>query len=525
VATGLTKTALLNTNSAWTSATFAVPIHSEVTRGSTNNGIMHLSTSLSNTTVVQGPSLSYFGFRTPQTLPTTPAVNNITLTCTSAIDAYGTGADPNAGFYLVSSNYVTIGSAALVPSSADYSLIVSQSNANSSSAVFTFQYDTVITTAPTLFMSANFASNQFAYVSGVRIVYGTPRYVVTSTLGNMGNYYYSSPLLTYTGSPAAVSPSAEVNLSNITSGISGGAFGASLTCVSQLTSSTLGYSDSISITGVANNPSGSSGPYVASISAIADGPSYTLIYTTLPQTLPSLVAGVAGLGFHVSSATAGPTNVPPFNAGAPYSSTAYDKTADITTLQEVQVVNGSFTTPSAQTGSYLNYTTSYYTSNTTNTVNYSGISTTGYRFATFAWKLSTSRLYGGSLTFALNGTSAITLVNGIAYAGATPILLFYRFEDVASSAPTNAGSISSAWINGNSTSGTQLVSGNYWLPLTSTSTPNWGLNSVMLNGSTATFDVGLYPINIASQDIRLYCRIGLPMAEAFKFTSVTARIT
>ena len=349
----------------------------------------------------------------------------------------------------------------------------------------------------------------------------------------MGNYYYSSPLLSYTSTPVAVTPASESNLTNIISGVVSGAFGASITCSnSTVTSGSLSsvYANSITISGVAKNPFGSSAPVASPpISAILDGPSYTLVYTTLPQTLPSLVASTPAVGFRVSSAVAGVTNVPPFNnSGTPYASTAYDNTQSISTLQEAQVANGKFTTKAAQLYSYLNYSTYLYSPTQLNTVDYSSIASTGYRFVTFAWRITPASpiLYGSSLVFRLNNTTPITVTNSIAYAGGTPILLFYRFEDVASSAPTNGASMSSGWINGNSTTGTALTSGNYYLPTTHTSAPNWGLNSVTVNGTTSTsFNVGLYPLNITTQEVRLYCRIGLPMAESFNFASVSATLS
>jgi hypothetical protein len=131
------------------------------------------------------------------------------------------------------------------------------------------------------------------------------------------------------------------------------------------------------------------------------------------------------------------------------------------------------------------------------------------------------------LSFTLHSTSTISLVNTLAYAGSSPIHLYYRTEDVASSSPTNAASLSSAWINGNSTTGIQVTSGNYFLPATYTSTPNWGLNSVTVNGTTSTtFSVKLQPLNVTSgMEMRLYCRVGLPMGELCRFTRVTATLS
>jgi hypothetical protein len=281
------------------------------------------------------------------------------------------------------------------------------------------------------------------------------------------------------------------------------------------------------LSGTANNIFGASSPVSATpYRAIIDGPSVALVYTTLPQTLPSLTLGAARVGFRVSSGTAGAANVPPFNnGGTPYANTAYDNTADIRTLEELQVANGFFSTKSAQLYAYSNYTSSYYDATNFNTANYSSIVSSGYRYATFAWAISpASPSVYGTLSFTLN--SAFTVTNTLAYAGSSPLQIYYRTEDTASSAPTNGGSLSSAWINGNSTTGIQVTNGNYFLPTTHTSTPNWGLISVSVGGGSTVISVKVQPLNITSgMQIRLYCRIGLPMAETCKFGTVTATLS
>ena len=238
---------------------------------------------------------------------------------------------------------------------------------------------------------------------------------------------------------------------------------------------------------------------------------------------------MATVGYRVSSDVAGAANVPPFNnGGTPYASTGYDNTANISTLQELQVANGSFCTGSVHAFAYSNYTSSYYDATNLNTANYSSISSTGYRYATFAWRITpASPAVYGTLTFTLGTTSPLTVTNTVAFAGSSPLQLFYRTEDVASSTPTNATSLSSAWINGNSTTGTQVTSGNYFLPTTYTSATNWGINTISVNGTTSTaFSVKIQPLNITTgMELRLYCRIGLPMAEVCRFRTVSATLS
>ena len=532
IGTGLTKTALVNSTASWTSSPFIAPIHSVANRGSAAPAIMSLSvSSLNNATTTTGPTIPFNGF--PATTPSSATASNLTLTPVSVYDPF-TGTIQNTGFYLNSSNTLTLATGIFVASQFDYTITATESNAAVSSATFTFQYDTPVTTLPVITaISFVVNSNYSSWVSGVRVLAGTPVYTVRTVMSNMGNYYYSSPLLVYTAGPVAVSPSSETDLTRIVSGLTSGTFASSITCsntgvVSASLAST--YSALVTLSGVANNIFGSSSSVSATpFATLIDGPSVALVYTTLPQSLPSLTSGVARVGFRVTSAVAGAASVPPFDAGGtPYANTAYDNTADITSLQELQVANGSFTTKSAQVYAYSNYTSSYYDATNVNTANYSSVASSGYRYATFAWAITpASPAVYGTLTFTLNTTSTITVTNTLAYAGSSPLQLFYRTEDIASSAPTNGGSLSSAWINGNSTTGIQLTNGNYFLPATYTSTPNWGLTSVTVNGTTSTvFSVKIHPLNISSgTQIRLYCRVGLPMAENCRFATVTATLS
>ena len=528
IATGSTVTRLVNNStSEWVSSAFIAPIHLVANRGSPLINIMNLNVSLSNNGITTGPNINFDGF--PALLPSAQTLSDLTLTPVSVYDYYA-GTTPSTGFYLNSSNTLTLGSTVFSPSQYDYIVSVTQCN---SSATFTFQYDSPMSSPPVITsISVKMNSNYSSWVCGVRVISGTPAYNVTTVMSNMGNYYYSSPLLSYTSGPVAISPSSESNLTNITTGLTSGTFANSIKCTnSNILSSSLSsiYTNSVTLSGIANNIYAASLSLAASpITTLIDGPSVALVYSTLPQTLPSLTAGVSRVGFRVYSGFAGVANVPPFNeAGTPYANTAYDNTANISSLEEVQIANGKFTTPSGQAFAYSNYTACVYDDTNTNVADYSTIPSLGYRYATFAWRITpASPTVYGTLSFTLSNTSAITLTNTLAYAGSTPILLYYRIEDITSSAPTNASKLSSAWINGNSTTGTQVTSGNYFLPDTYTSTPNWGLNSVTVNGATTTFNVKIQPLNITSgMEIRLYCRIGLPMAERFTFSTVSARLS
>jgi hypothetical protein len=535
ILSGTTTTTLVNSSTAWTSASFVAPIHSVATRGSTGSDLMTLTATYSNAgTTRTGAVVPFSGF--PATAPSPVATSNLTLTATGVADTYSASSTFQQGFFLQSANTLTLGTALFAASQSNYVVTVAQSGTFSGSGSFTFQYDTPITTAPGI-TAISFAFNGTSYnaVSGLNVIYGTPSFNVTVTASNMGNYFYSSPLLRYAGAiTGSWSPASETDLTRVVSGLSGGAFSSSVGFSNTITLPSLlaVYLNAITLSATANNIHATSASVAAtSIIAIVDGPSVQLVYTTLPQTLPSLTSAATVIGYRVASGTAGVTNVPPFNnGGTPYANTAYDNTADITSLEELQVSNGTFTTPSGQTNAYLNYGTYYYTATSLNSVNYSGIGSSGYRYVTFAWRLqAASPLAYNTLSFIMNNTSvAPTKTANVATVAGSPIRLFYRFENAASSDPTDTSSVSSAWIDGNSlTSGFLVGSGNYFNPTTYTGTPNYGLTNIVVNGTTSTTftETVPTPLTITSQTINLYCRVGIPMNSGFSFKYMSAVMT
>jgi len=418
-----------------------------------------------------------------------------------------------------------------VASPYSYVLTALQSGANTGSASFTYNYDGAPGTPIVTSLTFNFSGNSYSAVSGVNVIYGNPTFSAVTVASNLGTYYYTSPLLTYTSSiSGSWTPSSETTLTNITSGKSAYGFTNPVT-FSNIISTTVSskYTSSLTLAVNANNPSATSAQFSATpISALVDGPSYILVYSTLPQSLPSVTNNnTAIIGFHVPSAVAGAANVPPFlSTTTSYATLPYNNSMDITSTQELQVSNGTFTTPSGQILSYKNYSSYYYNSVLQNTVNYSSVSSSGYRYTTFAWRItgiSPSRY--NTLLFTMNTTSTITITNNLAYAGANPIQIYYRFENAASPTPTDGSNpLSSAWINGNLQSGTTTGSGNYYTPTDYTQTPTSGLLTSAT--SSGQFSVFIPPLSITSGTVvYLYCRVGLPMSSAFSFSNITATMT
>ena len=197
-----------------------------------------------------------------------------------------------------------------------------------------------------------------------------------------------------------------------------------------------------------------------------------------------------------------------------------DNTANISTLQELQVANGKFTTSGSQTYGYSDYRSLYFDSVNLNTANYSGLlgadgTISGYRYATFAWRFA-AETYNGNIQFTLNA-----MVNPVP----STIQLFYRTEDASSPNPTTSAKLSSSWINGANDNGQGLIgSGNYFSQ-TNYSTTN------LYYGWTSTPSAGRYIVSypltlpITDQLINLYCRIGIPMNSGFSFAYITATLS
>jgi hypothetical protein len=538
ILSGVPKARLLNSIAPWiTTTTFNTPVQNVSQRGSSQGStLMTLSSSLvAGSTTVTGPSVNFSGYPLAGS-PQVASANSITLT-PSIKDTYVIPGGAQTGFYLESDNTLSINTPGFIPSPSDYVITLNQSGSFTGSATFTYQYDTLITSVPIITsVDIQFNGDVSKPISGVNVLYQTPSFTVTTTVTNMGHYYYSSPLLVYSDAlTGSWIPSSEVDISNIILGLTNGAFDNTVVFKNtnvRSTSLISSYAEIFKITVKANNIFGTSASLTsAGIPVIIDGPSVTLVYTTLPQAILGLSSTTSNIiGYLVSSGVSGPVSVPPFtSSGTLYANSPYNQVLDISTNQELQISNGKFTTPTGQTYAYINYSDKYYTPLTTNSTDYAIISTTGYRYITFSWTITPApTLVYGHLSFTIVGTSGIAIVDGLAYVGpgpTNPLKLFYRIEDTISPTPTNLANISSAWINGNSTVGISSTSGNYYIPTDYTLPPYYGLNSVI--GTTSpVFSVKIPPLVIQlGKTVNLYCRIGIPMNTAFSFSYITATLT
>ena len=555
-----TVTTLLNTNTDWTSSNFVVPLHIQTNRGTTATGIATLATSISGPISATGPTVTFNGF--PATTPSAGTQNNLSVTPTNVYDQYASPARYQ-GFYLKASNTVTIRQATFSATPTQYTHTTTLTQVTTPiTSQLSFYYDGLLGTATVLDMAFNFSIGTpptNSYVSGVRVVSGQPTLSTITGASNLGQYFYKSPMLSYTNTAGSVTTSfSETDLSRVVSGsnsgeilqnqrigFSNGSF--------QMNSLASAYATSITMTVTAANPSNTSGAFSATaIPCIVDGPSVTLITTTLPGSLNTLYSGGAGAGCRIWSFSNydATTLVPPYifaSNSTNYSYTGFLYTTtwhqysivgsapDYVLSNELQVTNGAHRSKGTRTDCYIDYTTKKYSATAFNTVDYSGVLTSGYRFATFAWKVSNQTTNFSQLRFTITyipgDTDSISVLNNLLiFTGTSDTLkVFYKVEDQASILPTDGTSPTTVWLDANGTISNSASALTYYVDSTGTYQQVYGgvTSGATIASPTVQFPSLFIPsfATPSSTDVRIICRIGIPMNRNFAFSQVTATIS
>jgi len=561
---------LVNSATAWTTSAFVSPIHTVAIRGKTFTGTLSISTVITSPVITPGAQIFYNGF--PATTPSAVTLNNVTLTPTTVYDrfaALGCNA-PYQGFFLSASNTVTLGASIFVANSTIYTLQTTALQSTSAGittgqGTFSWYYDGSPGTAAitdAAFAYSPTTAPSYTAISGVQTVYGTATFSTIVGASNLGNYFYASPILSYTYLAGSASlTTTETTLARIISGCNGGALAqASRIGFSNgtVTSASLAstWASSIRLAVFSSNLAGNSATSNVFLSTIIDGPSYTLITTTLPAVLPTATTSATTVGCRIwSFSSFDGTNVyvVPFvyaNAGNnSYTSYLYshansliDNTvASIPASKELQVANGAHRTVGTSGVAYLNYAGTYYGNLLQNSINYTSITrNTTLRFATFGWKTTSSETNYTKVTFVVNyltsGTDTIAVSNSLAVfsAGNFPtvatdkVFLFYRIEDQASILPTDAGSATTCWLDANGTTGNAASAFNYYNDTTGNQTQIYGgvASGATLASGTITFPNVFIPAFATSgKDIRIIARFGVPMNWNFAMTTITAQLS
>jgi hypothetical protein len=554
----ITIATLVTTNTDWTSFNFVTPLHIVSNRGTTSNGIAFLQTNMSGASAILGPIVAFNGF--PATTPASQTQNDLTITPTNVYDLYQS---PNPiqyrGFYLNSSNTITLPQAIFFPNSNQYLLTTTLTQAGVPiTSQFGFYYDGQYGTAQIISASFNFPTGtppSYAYVSGVAVIYGTPTLVIQTAAQNVGNYFYKSPIVSYTNIAGSVTTNFyETDVSHVISGLNVGQFAQGEVAsfsnnTYQMNSLNSAFATSISMSAVVSNPANTSISYQMNpLQCIIDGPSVSLL-NSLPTSLPTLINGVPTVGCRIWSGTATVITAPyvyTSNAvkysytGFLYTSTWHqysivDPSVAYSLSNELQLTNGYHRSLGTRTDCYIDYRTKKYSATNYNIVDYSGTLTSGYRFATFAWKIGTQTANYSQLLLSIrydnNTTDSLSVVNNILiFTGTSDTLkVYYRIEDSASILPTDGTSATTVWLDANGTIANSASASIYFVDSTGTYQQVYG--GVTSGASFAAPTIRFPSLFIPSfatpspKDIRLICRIGIPMNRNFAFSQVTATIS
>jgi hypothetical protein len=541
-----------------------MPIHRESNRGKLQGSgtIMTFTTNLNGSDSL---SIDYQGF--PVTNPSSTNNTAITMTPQSVVDNYsgsaGSSGSPgsnnqNLGFYLNARMNMTIQNTKFIARTDANVVNFSQSFATSpvtnSSGSFSFYYDEPISSAPTVSLSLSsfgINSSYFKKISGINVLYTTTQITIDASATNMGKYFYSSPPLSYTcrltnSSGTVVRTFDESSLTNVVKAtyypnnflLSPIVFNSRFD-TNNLASS---YATQLYLSVIANNVHSASSSVWITRSVIVDGPSNTLVYTTFPTSIPTATSSALA-GYRVWSATTVSNNCPDLSYnGIFYKDISYNNAWDITSTSstpgnynvttELLVSNGLFRSKSSEVG-YLDYTSSLYNS----TIDYSQISASGFRFATFCWKLQPTVSQYSNLSFTINSISPTPTRNssGLLLINSRQIQVLYFFQDQnqpSTFSNPNANppisTINSVWIDGNN-SNNPVSTGNYFDTNNLygsyggiDSRAGKGVSISGINNATINVFIPTIPINNATY---LYLRLAIPMDVSISFGNVTATIS
>lgn len=532
-----------------TSNSFTSPIHYIDSRGkltADSTRLLDISCSIvrgANAAVNSG-IVSYNGF--PASTPSTQTLNGITITPGTPTDVYSSYETQFKGFYLkTGNNTITLNNSFFINSNDKTTLSTRQRQYEKDGSTIkitnnyitnSFYYDSSLNITPTISsISSSIRSDTKIQVSGIWVLHGTLGLNATTSITNIGNYFYrNGDILTYSPISPVVS---ETNLTNVTSGkISGIQLGTSVTFTNTGTPAInytipASYSKSFALSAIGYNCRGvgSASVSASTINAIFDPLSAALLLNSANYPASILLTGTTNptnTGCRIKTGVTDPAgsfvNKLPTSSGSNANS-LYDNTQNIISLEELQIANGLYVTKSYTGVSqccYLNYSTYLY--NTTNAYNYSTISGTAsdYRYASFAWKFASSTSAYTHITFYING-----LTNQ-----PSRYLMFYRIENLnkPTDNPANfaEGNLNTTWIDAtNATTSTLLGGSNKY----NTALICAGANTAKIN----TYSGGVYtaftlipetPVG-TNDNIYVYLRIALPMNENIGFSHIRALLS
>jgi len=517
-------------------SSLTMPIHQISNRGNFQNSgtLMSFTCDLNNSNSL---SIDFQGFG--ESLPSDSNNSVISINNITTSDNYISDSSYKQGFYMNAILDMTIQTSGFTaqntPNIVNFSQTFATTPSTQSNGTFSFYYDTPISTAPTAFLSL-FRINTSYYntISGINVLYSTPIITINTCATNMGTYFYSSPPLQYTCTinSSNVASFNETNLTNVNKDLfyinnylkSTIVFSSSIPITTSLANT---YATQLTLSVVANNVYTSSTPVAMTQYVIIDGLSNTLLYSTLSQSIPTASSSSVP-GYRIWSAPSLSNNCPDLSyGGTTYRTIAYDNTWDITMTNggydattELIVYNGLFSTPIR--GGYINY--SNYLNNT---VNYSSVARSGYRFASFCWKLSTRNNSYSSLSFTIHSISPTPAKSGagLLQINSRQIQVLYCFQDESQPSTFSTNIFNSVWIDGNNNDN-GVTSSTFF----DTSKPygyygGIASSGVIINSNNATINVFVPSVNPVGNSTYLYLRLAIPMDVSIGFGSISVAIS
>jgi len=514
---------LLTSQTTLTSSSFTNPIHTQSNRGSTGTSLLTVKADLVNdSATVSTLTATYNGFNAA--VPT--ATDTYMTINTNTWDGYSLAA--LRGYYLTSANTVLLKSTAFNSSNnRNYvNVAVTQTGQTSNNSSTYFYYD-LYSGPPTFNSSAiTLRTTTNRQICGIYVIYGSVGLNTTTSVNKIGtSFYNSTQILSYSSGQTETDPSRSNKGAAAKSFTDPVVFTNTTSVVQPAVAS---FATSTTLTTTAYGPTNASASTTSnSIFMILDTATNTLVTSSAyPATILTIGLASSQFGFRINSGSvsAGPpftTALPPASVAA---TTAYDNSVSLVSNQDLQICAGFYQTKTGNANGYLNYGTYYL-----NTLDYSGISATGYRFATFSFKAAQNTSPFTFIQFKLNGVQqSITFPASDVTkptVGSTRLYFYYRVEDGNASTNFGAAYRNTTWLDATNTSAPLLNSSTYFdttkvLSAANSSTPNtFASQTYTINCSCNSLTVG------ASDNIYVYFRISVPMNETFAFSSVSCQFT
>jgi hypothetical protein len=545
----------------WISSPIISPIHSIENRGSSNNNLLRIRGNIIRGDVeLDSSELFYNGF--PATKPNNIITSNFTITSSLPVDSYENKLPAYRGFYLQVNTFITLHNNLFSESNNKTIISLEQyQNVNSKTiSNYSFYYEQMSNTPRINSFNISLNITNKCQISGIWVLYGNAMINATSVISNIGkSFYNNNQIISYNSDNSNNEIGRETDLRNVTQeSRTETQLNNQITIINN-GSPSIYYSNNIfskqiSITSTAYHPSNlsyTSSP--SSIMAIYDQPSYNLITNgTLYPTSVQIVGNATSsnlsdiTGFRVcSDNTSGniPINVTSLPSTKRYVDFSYNHAWDLTSqdnngydaTQELQIFNGSYGSKGSEVNrkGYLNYTNYNISSSDKNTLDYSTITNSNYRFATFCWKCNENLKNYTKIAFVMKGiTQTIDTPNKKPSISGQPIYFYYRLEDNNNPTTFDNAHINTLWIDANST--TLYITTTNYCKLTLSGY----VSGTLLGGKnsdykyTNTFIDGSLTINALipsfsvsnTDNIYIYLRVGLPMSVDINFTHITCSL-